>query len=200
MEKFETKFNEKNMDDPQKLVPESEISEQSSRSSGKGGQNVNKRSTKSEVRWNVENTAAFTPEEKEKIKQTLGNRINKEGDLIIVSQEERSWLQNKERAIERLNKLVRTALIPEKERKPTRPTAGSKERRLEEKKRIGEKKKSRSNRNGTKNKRLLRRSGQPPPKSPLIAGSRQGGDGAPPEAAGGLRQKPRRATYIKLIK
>ncbi len=144
MEKFNPISKEKNMDDQQKSVPESEINEQSSRSSGAGGQNVNKRSTKSEVRWNVENTAAFTNEEKEKIKSALGNRINKEGDLIVTSQEERSWLQNKERAIERLNNLVRTTLIPEKERKATKPTLGSKERRLETKKRQGEKKKSRS--------------------------------------------------------
>ncbi len=125
-------------------VPESEISEQSSRSSGAGGQNVNKRSTKSEVRWNVENTAAFTDEEKEKIKSALGNRINKEGELIVVSQEERSWLQNKERAIERLNNLVGTALIPEKERIATKPTRSSKEHRLEEKKHRGETKQMRS--------------------------------------------------------
>lgn len=144
MEKFETRFNEENMDDSQKLVPESEISEQFSRSGGRGGQNVNKLSTKAEVRWNVGESKAFSDEEKEKIQQVLGNRISKKGELVITSQEERSQLQNRERAIERLNKLVNDALVPEKERKPTKPTAGSKERRLEEKRQLGEKKKSRS--------------------------------------------------------
>ena len=127
-----------------KIVPDEEISEKFSRSGGRGGQNVNKLSTKAEVRWNVDASMVFTPEEKEKIKDVLGKRINKEGELIVVSQEERSQMQNRERAIERLNKLVEAALIPEKERKPTKPTKASKERRLEEKKRIGEKKKQRS--------------------------------------------------------
>ncbi len=147
MEQFKGEVNEnkeENMEYQQKSVPESEISEQFSRSGGSGGQNVNKLSTKAEVRWNVDASAAFTDEEKEKIKQVLNNRINKEGELLVVSQEERSQLQNRERAIERLNNLVNDALIPEKERKATKPTAGSKERRLETKKRRGETKKLRS--------------------------------------------------------
>ena len=133
------------MEDVQKfIIPENEIAEQFSRSGGSGGQNVNKLSTKAEVRWNVDSSAAFSDEEKEKIKQVLENRINKEGELIITSQEERSQLQNRGRAIERLNNLVSDALIPEKERVATKPTRSSKERRLEAKKRQGEKKKSRS--------------------------------------------------------
>lgn len=125
------------------IVPEAEISERFSRSGGKGGQNVNKLSTKAEVRWNVDESRAFSDEEKEKIKRVLGNRINKEGELIIASQEERSQLQNRERAIERLNNLVAAALTPEKERIPTRPTRASRERRLEEKKRQAVKKRQR---------------------------------------------------------
>lgn len=145
MESLRDNFeDEENMEDAQKLVPENEITEQFSRSGGSGGQNVNKLSTKAEVRWNVESSTAFTDEEKEKIKQVLENRINKEGELIIASQEERSQLQNRERAIERLNNLVSGALIPEKERIATKPTRSSKERRLEAKKHQGEKKKSRS--------------------------------------------------------
>lgn len=145
MEKFLEKIGENmKQEELQKIIPENEISEQSSRSSGAGGQNVNKRSTKSEVRWNVNETTAFSDEKKERIKQVLANRINKEGDLIVSSQEERSWLQNKERAIERLNDLVQWALETEKERIPTEPTYASKKRRLEAKKRQGEKKKQRS--------------------------------------------------------
>jgi len=126
--------------DPHFIVPESEISESFSRSGGKGGQNVNKLSTKAEARWNIGNSQAFTDEQKEKIEQVLKNRINKEGELIVVSQEERSQLQNRQRAFQRLNELVLWALIPEKERIPTKPTRASKERRLEAKKLQKEKK------------------------------------------------------------
>ncbi len=126
------------------LIPEKEISESFSRSSGKGGQNVNKVSTKVELRWNVDASSAFSEENKEKIKQALANRISKNGDLIITAEEERSQLQNRQRAMEKLNKLVEEALKPEKERVPTKPTRSSKERRLEEKRRQGEKKKFRS--------------------------------------------------------
>ncbi len=144
MENFGNKLSspQEKMDEQEKfIVPESEISEQSSRSSGKGGQNVNKRSTKSEARWNVDSSAKFSDEEKERIKLALGNKITKEGDLIVVSQEERSWSQNKERAIERLNDLVEWALQTEKDRIPTKPNKASKERRLKEKNIQSEKKK-----------------------------------------------------------
>ena len=138
------------MEDVQKfIIPENEIAEQFSRSGGSGGQNVNKLSTKAEVRWNIDASKAFNDEEKEKIKQVLGNRINKEGELIITSQEERSQLQNRERAIERLNNLVSDALIPEKERVATKPTRSSKERRLETKKHRGKTKKMRSQKPST---------------------------------------------------
>jgi len=126
-----------------KKVPQSEIVEQFARSGGRGGQNVNKRSTKVELRWNVSQSTAFSDEEKERIEQVLENRINNEGDLIIVSQEERTQGQNRIRAIERLNNLVSSALIPEKERIATSPTRGSKERRLSSKKQIGDKKRLR---------------------------------------------------------
>lgn len=125
------------------LVPEEEIEEWSSRSSGHGGQNINKRSTKSTGRWNVDSSAKFTTEEKEKIKEAL--KLTKDGDLIVSSQEERNWFQNRKRMVEKMNDKVRWALLPEKERKPTKPTLASKERRLQEKKRLGEKKKWRSN-------------------------------------------------------
>jgi ribosome-associated protein len=148
MGNFESKFNiekEGQAEDPQEfVVPETEISERFSRSGGHGGQNVNKLATKAEVRWNIDESRAFSEEEKEKIRRVLGNRINKEGELIIVSQEERSQLQNRQRAVERLNGLVAAALTLEKERIPTRPTRASRERRLEEKRKLGEKKKWRT--------------------------------------------------------
>ncbi len=141
---FPAENKEQTTGKPKYLIPEKEISESFSRSSGKGGQNVNKVSTKVELRWNVDVSAAFSEEEKDKIKKALTNRISKTGDLIITVQDERSQIQNRERAMEKLNKLVEEALTPEKERVPTKPTIGSKERRLGEKKRQGEKKKFRS--------------------------------------------------------
>jgi len=149
MESFRFKPNPEEKDNKRKqspkfIVPEREIIEQFSKSGGPGGQNVNKRSTKAEVRWNVEKSQSFSQEEKEKIKQVLGNRINKEGELIVCCEEERNQAQNRQRAIERLNELVAMALSPQKERIPTKPTPISKEKRLKEKKLQSEKKKWRS--------------------------------------------------------
>lgn len=127
-----------------KRVPESEIKEQFVRGGGPGGQNVNKVATKVELRWNVEASSAFTAEEKQKLKEVLKNRINKKGELIVSSQEERLQAQNRERAMGVMQELVARALEPEKERVATQPTKGSKERRLEEKRKQGEKRKGRS--------------------------------------------------------
>jgi ribosome-associated protein len=128
----------------EKLVPESEITEKFSRASGAGGQNVNRVSTKVETRWNFEKSKTFSPEEKEKIRQFLKNRINEKGEVVVVSQEARTQGQNRKLAIEKLNNLVKLALIPKKKRRSTKPTRASKERRLEEKRRIAEKKRQRS--------------------------------------------------------
>ncbi len=144
---FENKIESKqNMQEKKSgsLIPEDELEINFVRSSGKGGQNVNKLSTKAQLRWNIDKSLAFSDEEKEKIKFSLANRINKEGELLLESQEERSQLQNKQRVVERLNNLIKTALAPQQERIATKPTYGSKERRLEEKKMQGKKKKERS--------------------------------------------------------
>jgi ribosome-associated protein len=105
-----------------------------SRSGGPGGQNVNKVSSKIELRFNILLSTAFNEEEKELIFRKLKNKINKEGELIIVSQVERSQLLNKEVAIDKFYDLVSRALTVQQKRKSTKPTKASKVRRLEGKK------------------------------------------------------------------
>ena len=126
-----------------KISFESEILFSASRSSGPGGQNVNKVSTKVELRFNIPNSNLLSDSEKEILLVKLKNKINNEGDLILVSQEERSQLKNKEKALEKFYELIEKALTPPKKRKPTKPTQASKKKRLEEKKLVSEKKSQR---------------------------------------------------------
>lgn len=109
-----------------------------SRSSGPGGQNVNKVNTKVELRFNVQSTETFSDEEKALIFSSLKNRITADGDLLIVSQSERTQLQNRKKAEETLYRLLAKALTVNPERKATRPTSASRVKRLDEKKRRGQ--------------------------------------------------------------
>jgi len=104
-----------------------------SRSSGPGGQNVNKVSSKVELRFHILNSSLLTQQEKGLLMEKLALRINKEGELVLVSQSERTQLRNKEAVIEKFYSLLRKALTPRKKRKPTRPGAAVKEERLENK-------------------------------------------------------------------
>ncbi len=124
-------------------VPEDELEFIYSRSSGKGGQNVNKVSTKVTLKWNVLKSREFSDEEKDKIMSKWGNRIDKEGEFILWAQAERSQAQNKEDVVERLNGFVNEALQPKKKRVPTRPSRSARERRIQDKRRISRKKESR---------------------------------------------------------
>ena len=110
-----------------------EFSFSASRSSGSGGQNVNKLNTKVELRFNISTSTHLSDDEKRKIFTKLSSRINDAGELILVSQSERSQLKNKEDVIEKFYQLIAKALKPTKKRRPTKPTKASKERRLESK-------------------------------------------------------------------
>lgn len=103
---------------------------QASRSSGPGGQNVNKVNSKIELRFNIQNSLILTDDQKEILLSKLSAKISLDGFLIIVSQRDRSQLVNKEDAIRKLYELIEKALRPVKRRKSTRPTRSSVEKRL----------------------------------------------------------------------
>lgn len=113
------------------------------RSSGAGGQNVNKVNTRVEVRMNIIETDFFTEEELKMIKLRLVSKLTLEGELIVVSQTERTQLRNKEQATERFLELLVFALTPKVKRKKTKPTKGSIEKRLKAKTLLKEKKQRR---------------------------------------------------------
>lgn len=116
----------------------SEIKFKTSRSGGKGGQNVNKVETRVEGFWNVTNSILVTEEEKARIVQKLGNKISSEGNLQVASQAERSQRANKELVIAKLNLLLQNALRIPKKRKATKPSKASVKNRLEKKKQISQ--------------------------------------------------------------
>lgn len=109
-------------------IPSDEIEITFVRSSGPGGQNVNKKNSKAQIRWNMEQSKVLTPEQKDKLRQKL--RISVEGYMVVTAQTERSQAQNEARAMQKLHDLVEAALHEDEERIETRPTRGSQERRL----------------------------------------------------------------------
>ncbi len=114
------------------------------RSSGAGGQNVNKVETKVLLSFDVNNSQVLSDEQKAIIAKKLKNRINKEGILQLSSDRERTQLKNKKVVSDKFIQLVSNALKPSKKRKPSKPTAASIKKRLDNKKRQAEKKRLRA--------------------------------------------------------
>lgn len=120
---------------------ESEMDYQVSRSSGPGGQNVNKVNSRVTLRFNVPNSVLLDEEEKAVLQQKLS--LTNEGDLLISSQESRSQIKNKEDCKQKFYDILKNAFKKKKVRKVTRPTKASQRKRLDSKKKHGEKKKMR---------------------------------------------------------
>jgi len=119
-------------------IPLSELRFRFARSSGPGGQHVNRSATQVELLFDVAGSPSLNEAQRRRVLRRLKSRIDKEGVLHLVSQRFRSQLRNREEVVERFQRLMREALRVPKRRLPTHPTQASRERRLEEKRRRSE--------------------------------------------------------------
>lgn len=129
---------------PTLSIPDDELQVSFARSSGPGGQNVNKVETQVELRWSLTQSRVLAEVDKAWLVQRLSTRLTSAGDLLVTSSLTRSQLQNRLDAAEKMANIIRVALVRPKRRRKTRPSRGSVERRLSEKKRHSDTKRSRS--------------------------------------------------------
>ena len=114
-------------------IPLDEITMTYSTSGGPGGQHANRNATRATAVWNVENSEVLGPRQRDRLRGALRKRLDSSGNLRLSSDRYRSQLRNREDVLERLADLIADSLRPRKVRRPTTPTAGGRERRLEQK-------------------------------------------------------------------
>src|SRR5438105_9351359 len=118
-------------------IDDGEIAESFIRSSGPGGQNVNKLATAVQLRFDVRHSPSLPDEVRARLERLAGRRLTRDGVLVITAQRHRTQERNRDDALERLIALIRRAAVAPVPRRPTKPTAGARERRLQSKKRRG---------------------------------------------------------------
>jgi ribosome-associated protein len=128
---------------PGLVLPERDLEYRTSRSSGPGGQHVNKVETRVTIRFDLEATDSLSETQKERVRQRLATRVTRAGVLWVVAQKHRSQSANRDEARARLARLLAAALEPRRRRRATRPSGAAKRRRLEQKRRRGELKRQR---------------------------------------------------------
>jgi len=120
---------------PRFVIPADELSESVSHASGPGGQHVNKTASRVSLRWNLRESAVPSDAQRARLLDKLGTRLTRAGELIVHAESARSQLANRQEARRRLAELVDAALTVPRKRKATKPTRGSKRRRVDAKKR-----------------------------------------------------------------
>ena len=125
-------------------IPQDELKFTASRSSGPGGQHVNKASTRVTLRFDLANSPSLSPDQKKLLLDRLPTRISKQGVLRVVSQKTRSQAANRKVALERFVKILQQALESRPERKPVQIPAAAKEKRIVDKKHRGHLKRERA--------------------------------------------------------
>ena len=122
---------------PNIVIPDEELEWKFIRSSGPGGQNVNKVASAAQLRFLLAQNASLPAAVRHRLRRLAGQKLIDDGSILFKSMSERSQEGNRRAALERLEALIRAAMVEPKIRKKTRPTKGSKERRIESKKRRG---------------------------------------------------------------
>lgn len=128
------------------VIPRSELELRTSRASGPGGQHVNKTSSRVEILWNVAESVALSPEQRDLLLSRLASRLSEDGAVRVVASDTRSQLRNRQTAERRLAELIARSLTLQKKRKPTRKPRAANEARLTEKKKHSDKKRNRQQR------------------------------------------------------
>lgn len=124
-------------------IPRSELRLSFVRSSGPGGQNVNKVNSKVELRWNATKSRALSDDVRERLLSRFARRVNRRGELVLTSQRYRDQLRNIDDCLEKLRELVLAVATPQRRRKKTKLPRGAREARLREKRATAEKKRRR---------------------------------------------------------